>query len=1378
MSNIWDNPYGKSSSTTAEWGNITGDISTQTDLQGELNNKIDTSEKAQPNGVATLDGSGKVPQSQLAIDAVTYKGGWDASTNTPTLTSGTGDNGDLYYVTVAGTTSLDGISEWAIGDAAIFNSTLSQWQKLDNSKTQAEVLVDVEKVNNATGWQQSGGTTSKTLIVSEDSTIDQDLSTTADVTHNTFNATNTSIALPLFGGAKGGTATGHVASFVNENTSNTDAALFLENIATDGVALQTSGIIKQNIINGVLSGDPNGEIEKLVKHDANDIFVSSTGDDVNGDGSYYLPYLTITKAESQAISSQDIQISSGQFTENFTLVSKDNIGLKSTGERFYGGSGSHSGNCIIKGDINVSGTSTRFRMAGIQVGSDGVGGHLNVVDTQGRMYFRNCYFSTGVTFSGNSANWFEFHECGYGGNIELFSSGTPNAKTTVTFYNCTFSTGATITCNANIELRFFNCGKISTLNINAGNLFVFSFNTIIADGSNNCINFTSTGNLVLFNGSLLQFGGLTYGKINMTAGAGYIIDNVARDETIDLLSGSRLVFSETSKDIWYQHDGSFYPAATTDVKNALSYVGAQTATKANETDVVKLTGDQSVAGVKTFTDNLRVINGTHDPFSGDQLAYVWTEPVSATVNQTALAVELYAKNTDVGNNSRIYQGVYGSSGTHADDTGGYSGRFVAVQGQINHEGSGTMALCRTNSAVIVSSGGTVTTGYGFYALAAATNGNITDYYGGIVDTPVVSGSGTITNNVGYCVTEREGGTKNVNLLLGTKTIPVGDWSVYSASMKPSYFGGDVTLSQGNSLSFTGHALQTVNLDITSPLTTQYGQLVKVNINATVNDTNAHYGAITTIATDASSTVDYTAILGIGTEATHAGIGTLTQGVGGYSKFSNVNTGTTQFVIRHQAELDNSSTGTVIYDFGYYSPEANNPSGTIFYSAGVVVEERTNATYNTDFLLGTSTPPDANYAIYSESTKASVFFGTVQATSFVGDIAGNASTATALETARNINGVPFNGTANINVNTVSSATFNSSGTGAVSGVTFNGGSPVTVSYNTIGAPSTTGTNATGTWGISVTGSATSVPYTPPANSIYGAATTTSAALTNYNSWNPFGTALGFVNASAPVGGTGSINHPFNTLTAADASSISEFMVAAATYTANLTIDFNRNIKLKAFVSEKAAFTGSNNSVIQSGTLTISSAGDVTIEGFTFTNTVTLNNVAGADEVTFTNCIFNSTIAVTGSSSGVIRFHGCEFNGNVTNSSTNASLQMKFSECQGNLSSGLVSNTDTGLWFIERCSRWLYIDYRGSNLYIDSLQSIAANGANSTTIKFRGTGLAANTGVCSLLGAINVNAGVGTKLDINCNSLASSQTVIRNSGSDIISRTNLIVPTPFV
>ena len=96
-----------------------------------------------PNGVATLDSSGKVPTSQIPLQGdLNYQGTWNASTNTPTLTSSVGTQGYYYVVNVAGTTNLNGITDWQIGDWAIYNGTV--WQKVDNTDA-------VSSVNGQTG---------------------------------------------------------------------------------------------------------------------------------------------------------------------------------------------------------------------------------------------------------------------------------------------------------------------------------------------------------------------------------------------------------------------------------------------------------------------------------------------------------------------------------------------------------------------------------------------------------------------------------------------------------------------------------------------------------------------------------------------------------------------------------------------------------------------------------------------------------------------------------------------------------------------------------------------------------------------------------------------------------------------------------------------------------------------------------------------------------------------------------------------------------------------------------------------------------------------------------------------------------------------------
>jgi len=64
-----------------------------------------------------------------AIGAQNFKGTWNASTNTPTLASGVGTKGDYYVVGTAGSTTLDGISTWGVGDWATYNGTV--WQRVE-----------------------------------------------------------------------------------------------------------------------------------------------------------------------------------------------------------------------------------------------------------------------------------------------------------------------------------------------------------------------------------------------------------------------------------------------------------------------------------------------------------------------------------------------------------------------------------------------------------------------------------------------------------------------------------------------------------------------------------------------------------------------------------------------------------------------------------------------------------------------------------------------------------------------------------------------------------------------------------------------------------------------------------------------------------------------------------------------------------------------------------------------------------------------------------------------------------------------------------------------------------------------------------------------
>ena len=83
-----------------------------------------------------------------------YLGTWNASTNTPTLASSTapaGPGGSYYIVSVAGTTDLNGITDWTVGDWVIWSGSV--WQKLEGGMTSVTVG----------STQIAGGTTGRVL---------------------------------------------------------------------------------------------------------------------------------------------------------------------------------------------------------------------------------------------------------------------------------------------------------------------------------------------------------------------------------------------------------------------------------------------------------------------------------------------------------------------------------------------------------------------------------------------------------------------------------------------------------------------------------------------------------------------------------------------------------------------------------------------------------------------------------------------------------------------------------------------------------------------------------------------------------------------------------------------------------------------------------------------------------------------------------------------------------------------------------------------------------------------------------------------------------------------------------------------------------------
>jgi hypothetical protein len=97
-------------------------------LQTQINELI-PSQTGNAGKFLTTDGT-DVSWAEI-VGGLDYQGTWNATTNTPTLASGVGTNGFYYVVATAGSTNLDGVTDWQIGDWAIYNGTA--WQKIDQT---------------------------------------------------------------------------------------------------------------------------------------------------------------------------------------------------------------------------------------------------------------------------------------------------------------------------------------------------------------------------------------------------------------------------------------------------------------------------------------------------------------------------------------------------------------------------------------------------------------------------------------------------------------------------------------------------------------------------------------------------------------------------------------------------------------------------------------------------------------------------------------------------------------------------------------------------------------------------------------------------------------------------------------------------------------------------------------------------------------------------------------------------------------------------------------------------------------------------------------------------------------------------------------------
>jgi len=139
--------YGRiTAATTGATGQVNTVVSGNTATlshTGTINKTLTPVTAAVANGGAALATGDQIYDfvtGQIANipSGLAFEGNWNANTDTPDLSGATPDNGQFWIVSVAGSTDLDGITDWKVGDWAIYVSTgagTDGWQKVDNTST-------------------------------------------------------------------------------------------------------------------------------------------------------------------------------------------------------------------------------------------------------------------------------------------------------------------------------------------------------------------------------------------------------------------------------------------------------------------------------------------------------------------------------------------------------------------------------------------------------------------------------------------------------------------------------------------------------------------------------------------------------------------------------------------------------------------------------------------------------------------------------------------------------------------------------------------------------------------------------------------------------------------------------------------------------------------------------------------------------------------------------------------------------------------------------------------------------------------------------------------------------------------------------------------
>ena len=417
---------------------------------------IPTDEKGVAGGVATLDGTGKIPVSQIpggigagTVDSVNGVSP-DVNGNVVISTTNIQEGTNLYYTQARFTSAftsaiapLDGrvstleadlaseITDRTNADSALDTRVTTLENDLADEitdRTNADSALDtrVTAVEGGLSNEITDRTNADSALDTRVTTLENDLADEITDRTNADSALDTRVTAVEGGLSNEITDRTNADSALDSRLSIAEADI--DTLQADVLAL-TAGVDLR-----ALEADLQQEITDRTNADnALDLRLDDVEAHHLHSNSYYVndgvnDIQSVIDSISGGGSAYAIYVSAGSYVGDTITITDAPSGMVINGP--YNATGVHKCEFLSRG-LSISGANTtRIVLCNINVE-----GALLISDTQGRHYFKNCIFDSTVTINNACSNWVVFEDCSFSGGISIASTVTA----TVSFVRCTMN---------------------------------------------------------------------------------------------------------------------------------------------------------------------------------------------------------------------------------------------------------------------------------------------------------------------------------------------------------------------------------------------------------------------------------------------------------------------------------------------------------------------------------------------------------------------------------------------------------------------------------------------------------------------------------------------------------------------------------------------------------------------------------------------------------------------------------------------------------------------------------------------------------------------------------------------------------------------------